>query len=700
MYALYQIQKEASKGKNPPFFKESTSYYNWLSAWGRFMIESSHKNDKSRYNDLFYACRSAIRSEAGIGILEFLLPLLVLDTICFGGDAGRVATADEMRGVLSCCLNGHKAMDKMELQKAIAVVFMIIETFQSWADVEIEDRFSSQRSSKSYNPRETRNSKDLEEKSDWPSEISVELIGELLKKIKLSLCAKAAAHAGMFAQSLRFLEVQARKSNANDLYDATVSIGIDDKESIKPVTSHLPHTSYGQGIDLSLAHLLFGELNDCDSMNAVSKCRRQPDIIENIREKEAYTDWDGVLRLCEQASQIRLLQKNKEEHMHNYIRTNSRNTESEYLDIAYLKALLELGQLDSAFNQVRGMLPVAHEGGKPTFRLCNENVSMDLLVPYAVQASWRLSRWDALAQLLNVSSPNNSDWKTIQKVDLDGQYNMALGRSMLNLHKKNETGVMDALENARKAIIPPLSVVARENYIRTYPYLLKLHCLREIEDSCGVLCQSNSSDEISKQFINLTEMDWGWKARLDTAGTNTSASIHIITTRLALARLSSNLPIEASLWLDAGKRARKGGLYHVAENCLSHADAIYQHLQAKCLDEGASSMAHLNIRASEVSLQLAKIKHSMGKSTEALLMVRQEDFDLLQTKTDESRSKAVDILKKDGRLEFFARRALQATEWMVESGLKSGSEVMARYRLLNDISPGWERGRVNCFQTL
>ena len=188
----------------------------------------------------------------------------------------------------------------------------------------------------------------------------------------------------------------------------------------------------------------------------------------------------------------------------------------------------------------------------------------------------------------------------------------------------------------------------------------------------------------------MTNTDWGWDDRLNTVGTNTSASIHIITTRLALARISSNSVIEASLWLDAGKKARKGGLYHVAENCLSHADAVYRHLQTRSSTESTPTSDHLDIHASEVSLQLAKIKHAMGKSTEALSMVNLDDFDrLLQTKTE-----ILDKMKKDDRLKLVGRSALQATEWMVESGLKSGSEVIARYKFLNKILPEWERGTV------
>ena len=48
------------------------------------MIERSHKNNRSPWEALFNACRSAIRSPAGLSVAEFLFPSLVVDLLCFG----------------------------------------------------------------------------------------------------------------------------------------------------------------------------------------------------------------------------------------------------------------------------------------------------------------------------------------------------------------------------------------------------------------------------------------------------------------------------------------------------------------------------------------------------------------------------------------------------------------------------------------
>lgn len=63
--SIYQ-QQEISAAKTPPFFTKASSYFRWLSSFSRFMITRSYSNEKSIWRNLFYACRSAIRSQGRI----------------------------------------------------------------------------------------------------------------------------------------------------------------------------------------------------------------------------------------------------------------------------------------------------------------------------------------------------------------------------------------------------------------------------------------------------------------------------------------------------------------------------------------------------------------------------------------------------------------------------------------------------------
>jgi len=690
--SLYK-QQEASKPTKPPFFRSSESYYAWVSTWTRFLIERSYASKYSRYKDLFFACRSSIRSEAGLRVIEFLLPLLVLDSLCFGTDFDRRTTVAELIGTLSFA--DQKRMDKVQLQKAIAAVFMVINTLQAWANSEIEERHNGGATSSAAISRSACLSST--DSSYWPSDESIAAIEDLVKEIPLSLCAQAASYVGMYAQSLCCLEMEARNNDVETVFENHD----EDKSDIsyKKHRTLLQKKTLGKihlnGVDIALAHRLFGELSDCDSMTVISQCADKQNIIDLIHERETYGDWNGVLQGCEQASQI----GNIFEHTTIDGCTGSTvETNKVKLATSYLRALLQLNQLEGTLNQVNGIIAAKVDHKKKTTPdIYSTMLPVDevasRLSPFAVEASWRLSQWDVLQQLVTNSHvtmrPDNIEKNEL--MDIEGEYSILLGKAMLGLHKRNRNSVMSALSKARESVMSSLSVAARENYSRSYPFVLKLHCLREIEDASRLLtvplvdhCNLLKPQE---SFSALTHSGWNWNDRLNGTGTDITASIPIINIRLALSRLAFELELEASLFLTLGKKARKGGLNNIASNSLAHAQSIYQRLQNKTKQNSSEDFQSF---ISEVRLQSAKIKYSTGESTLALQMIEDDTQNFLN-KNKADLQKAVAKFQKDGTLKQCLRNILQSTEWMVELGLGSGSEVMARYRLLQKLLPDWER---------
>ena len=114
----------------------------------------------------------------------------------------------------------------------------------------------------------------------------------------------------------------------------------------------------------------------------MSKSCEQKNIIEHIREKESIDDWGGILKLCEHASQRRCVETKDDYTQESIIASDG----TQDLQTAQVKALVELGLLDSAFNQMNGILSTIrnHDG---TLKKSKE-IS---IIPFAVQASWRLA---------------------------------------------------------------------------------------------------------------------------------------------------------------------------------------------------------------------------------------------------------------------------------------------------------------------
>jgi serine/threonine-protein kinase ATR len=396
-------------------------------------------------------------------------------------------------------------------------------------------------------------------------------------------------------------------------------------------------------------------------------------------------DWHGVSQKCEQALQIETTAEQKSFHLS--------DTESESANIRkyHLKALLELGQLESAFNQMNGIISLAKkellkEEQQADYDIIQKNDhERNYVLPFFAEASWRLSRWDSLIQTC-VDPVSTKGLLT--KMNGNDSFSIAVGKTMLGLHEKDFKSVRCSLEEAHRAITPALTVASRENYTRAYPSLLQLHCLREIEDACDLLSSSEGG-----ALSSVLDSKWHWTSRLKGVD-NVSASMNIINIRLALSRIAVEPVVEAELWLTAGKRARKGGLLHISENALSHADAVCQ----KVINERDFKDEQLHLFLSEVKLQVAKLKYSSGHLSEAVQIIDDENVLDLLNKSGQPLENYMKKIREEGRLRLFSRSTLQATEWMVEGGTRSGSEIMARYRLLLKVSPEWERGEI--FQSL
>jgi len=187
-----------------------------------------------------------------------------------------------------------------------------------------------------------------------------------------------------------------------------------------------------------------------------------------------------------------------------------------------------------------------------------------------------------------------------------------------------------------------------------------------------------------------------------------------------LTRIFDDPVLEGALWLKEGKRARKSGLFHIAENSLAHADAAFDGLEEARASLHPSLMIALHRNTNDVQMQFAKLKAATGESTAALRLLAQEQIDVreLLSKDDTSLKKAANAIQErrtrtksdikahqdiavetrfEENVKIFGRSLLTGTEWICESGLKSASEIVNRYDLVsNRLLPDWERGHF-CF---
>jgi hypothetical protein len=262
---------------------------------------------------------------------------------------------------------------------------------------------------------------------------------------------------------------------------------------------------------------------------------------------------------------------------------------------------------------------------------------------------------------------------------------------MLNLQNQNLVGAHAKLKSARCAVMEGLSTVARESYTRAYDHIVRLQILREIEDLAPHIC-SKAATSLEKF---TSDAYFSWDRRLEIA--SSSGATAIMNARLALARIAGDSAFEGSLFLLMGKRARKSGLYGIAANSFAQAEATLKSLVP--VEQAALK--------SSLQLQFAKLKYNNGESTVALRILGHEEIDAIERLGENKISdRAIDCvirtldIEQHGMdngtmMEIFVKKALLSTRWMIEGGLKSSSELTARFQMIHNLAPKWEKGMSN-----
>lgn len=629
----------------------------------------------SRWKDFFFACRILVRSRSGLEAAEFVLPLLVLDRICFGSVEEFESICQEFRLVLD--FNSDSAlMDSSERQKAVGGFFSMIDTLEYWAEIEAEQRYRSKtnstfRRSVKSNPRQNRSNSD-NCSSNWPADDTITQIEELISRIPLIDQAKAATNAGMHAKGLRLLELLTRNTVVQDFFESS-----GDEDSGETVTSgNLLKQSLLKNANIDLMKTVLSNLNDCETLNMIGEASYllNPllDVNDSIQWKEASGDYEGALRDYERAIQARRID-------HPVVGPG--------LQKGALACLLKLGRFEDALSRAM------------TEAQATDNIS------YAVEAASNLGQWDKLSMLVTENEAHEIN------LSPDDAYRQATGKSILGLRSHHWEEVGESLRAARNAIMDNLSRVARESYSRSYADIAKLQSIRELEDAASLFHSRCCGDEylLGEVVESTLQKGWAWKGRLEL--TTPRAAAMIMHTRVAIARLDDDPILEGSFLLDIGKQASTNGMRTVAEDFYSQAEAAISMIPTGRDDKNQKLGSLLD----DIRMQYANLKKESGENLVALKIIGQEmvqnallemnrnnnDMDFItkvavkyeQARVERTLGRFVPAENDRKLIDRFANRLLRLTQWTVESGMQSGNEIMERFQTVIRLSPQWEIGK-------
>lgn len=667
---MYLKSDSVVSTRGPPFFIDATSYFGWMSNWCSYMARRAYESKETEWSELFYACRTALRTPVGLEIAEYLLPILILDRVCFGDAQDERVILDEIRSALSFGPDSSTRMLHTERQKVVNTLLDLIETLQRWHEQETESRLTGDTKTGSHEQKD--NDHRLEPKglskirsdSNWPLDESVLRIDDILMSIPLSLRARAAACVGMHSRAMRLFEMVSRAHVAKAVFEDT-KYG-----TAKQTRSRAAGTCTGSELEYLMETLC--SLDDYETLTCLLDDETAKTAASfswgAIKKKEISGDWEGALQDYERAIQLQ----------------RTENNESVHLQKGALRCLLELGHFESVMNQVSGLMSESSTFGS--------NCSVfDEYLPASVEASWRLGDWNSLEELCNSETRKKCSRESAELIQ---------GDIVLELKKGNFDNVMAHIKGARRLVMDKLSINASEGYSRAFRDVISLHALREIEDVAGLVC-----DDITSRSLGeiIAKADLAWDRRLSFVGP--VGASHILDVRLALSRLAGDAVSEGSIFLKMGKLARKDGLLGTAANALSQAQAVFRRVK----DDNWKGRG---ITRSSMHLQFAKLKHDCGECTSALRMLNIGDIDTLvhlddsdlrlqvHERVDNFLGSDCHGMTDEETVSVFAKSVLQSTRWMIEGGLKGGSEIMSRFRILHQVAPRLEKGTLAVFKNV
>lgn len=251
-----------------------------------------------------------------------------------------------------------------------------------------------------------------------------------------------------------------------------------------------------------------------------------------------------------------------------------------------------------------------------------------LLNSHAIEASWRLGKWEEVASNLDATHQT--------------RFEVALGEILLKARKNEFQQFADKIQFVRENLTVLLSAASMESYRRGYEYVLQLHMLQEIENVVGLI-QYRVKNGLTEEFqrkVDLTIKTWDSRLRI------TSQSFKVTEPILNLRRLLlSDFCVAQStpgslkvlkkcqrecgrLWLQTAKISRKSGYSQNAYRALLHASASgtsFIHLEkAKWLwDKGQTHKALSELHSALADdASLSFIDESNVSQTDKLVKAR------------------------------------------------------------------------------
>ncbi|KAI4367378.1 hypothetical protein MLD38_023121 [Melastoma candidum] len=628
----FQLPGTSESAVSGPIYRPSMSFRRWIYSW----IKKLNMHASGPRVNIFNACRGIVRHDMPTAM--YLLPYLVLNAVCHGSEEARHSINEEIMYVLDAAASDNistvNAIHSGQSEVCIQAIFTLLDNLGQWADDVSQELALSQSLHPSASKQGLSKSKDPGAHSSWdPEQLQSQCknVSELLAAISKVTLARASFRCQAYARALMYFESHVRKKSG----------------SFNPAAWS---SSTFEDADISYLMEIYSFLDEPDGLSGLACLRKLPSLQDQLLINKKAGNWAEVLTSCEQALQM------------------EPTSVQRHSDV--LNCLLNMCHLQAMVTHVDGLIARI-----PQYK---KTWSMQ-----GVQAAWRLSHWDLMDEYLNGAA---EDGLICSSSESYASFDMDVAKILQAIMKKDQFSVAEKIALSKQALIAPLAAAGMDSHLRAYPYIVKLHFLRELEDFHSLLGAKSFLDK------SFDADDAGFSKLIDSWGNRlkfTQPSLWAREPLLALRRLvfsASALGAEVgNCWLQYAKLCRLAGHYETANRAILEAQASGAHNvhmeKAKLLWNTRRADSAINVLQQSLLNFPVEVLGSAAISS-------MNSHSLAHLITLPNPGETQNLNENDDA----AKTMLLYSRWIHYTGQKQKEEVISLYSRVKELQPKWEKG--------
>ncbi|KAM1987180.1 hypothetical protein ACFX15_034478 [Malus domestica] len=631
----FQLPNFADSSFVGPIYRPSMSFRRWIFSWIRKLTAHATGSRSSIFN----SCRGIVRHDMQTAI--YLLPYLVLNAVCHGTEEARHGITEEILHVLDVAASdnsgdGAHGVKGGKIEVCIQAVFTLLDNLGQWVDDIKQELALSQASQSLASKQQASKTKDQTRNSSADQEhllVQCKYVSELLSAIPKVTLARASFRCQAYARSLMYFESYVR-GKSGSFNPASDKSGIFDDE------------------DISYLMEIYSCLDEPDGLSGFACLRKSMglQLQDQLLINKKAGNWAEALTSCEQALQM------------------EPTSVQRHSDV--LNCLLNMCHLQAMVTHVDGLISRVPQYKKTW---CMQGV----------QAAWRLGRWDLMDEYL---SGADEEGLLCSSSESNASFDMDVAKILQAMMKKDQFSVAEKIALSKQALIAPLAAAGMDSYVRAYPFVVKLHLLRELEDFHSLLVDDSF---LEKSFQlgdhGFSQLMENWENRLRFTQPSLWAREPLLAFRRLVFAASALGAQVGNCWLQYAKLCRMAGHYETANQAILEAQATggpNVHMEkAKLLwSTRRSDGAIAQLQQSLLNMPVEIVGSSAISSITSLSLVPLNQ-PLLVCDT-QALNENRDI----------AKTLLLYTRWIQHTRQKQKEDVLCLYTRVRELQPKWEKG--------